>query len=95
MLGTSGVEVKTTTAAILASGVPVRVFSATWMCGTAGNLILRDGTTNQSQALVNELGTANSSKTVNFEGGLRFASGCYFDKTANVTTAAISFVREV
>jgi len=75
------------------SGKPIRVFSATQLSGgTAGILVLRNGTTDSGTVYVQKTaGTVSNTDTVNFEGGLLFPSGCFFDKDANTTAVVVEF----
>lgn len=72
------------------SGEPFRVFSATFLSGgSAGTLVLRNGTSASGTVYVQQAGTASETVTINFENGLRFNSGCFFDIDANVTAVVI------
>lgn len=76
------------------SGKPVRVHNAIILSGSggAGELVLRSGTADTGAAYVTEAGTAASkTKTYNFEGGLFFPSGCFFDKDANVDAVVVNY----
>jgi len=62
------------------SGKPVRVYSVTVMSGgTAGKSALYNGTAISGTPYIWAAGTANTSQTTNFEGGVLFPSGCYAD----------------
>lgn len=95
-LGSKGGSVyKTSDSVIGVSGDPTRVYSATWLSGTtAGNLVLRNGTGATGDIYVQEIGTASQTKTLNWEEGLLFPSGCFFDKDTNVTSVVIGFIVE-
>lgn len=91
----SGSVYKTADSVIGASGKPVRVFSATWLSdGTARDLELRNGTTDAGTLYVKEPGVISKTKTINFEGGLLFPNGCFFDK-GDVASVVIECVTEV
>jgi len=86
----------TADSAVGKSGAPTRVFSATWLSdGTARALVLRNGTSASGTIYVNIAGTANVTKVQNWEGGLYFPGGCFFDFTTSMTGAVIEFVNEV
>lgn len=60
--------------------------------GGAGVLVLRDGTADTGTVYVQEDGTAASkTKTYNFEGGLYFPTGCFFDKDTNTTAVVVNY----
>lgn len=93
-LGLSGSQRLTSDGVVGTSGKPIRVYSLTTTCGTAGTVTLRNGAEVTDTAYFAHLGTANLSKTQNFEGGLRFPDGCYADLSTNVSGAVIEFVKE-
>jgi hypothetical protein len=62
------------------SGKPIRLFNVNFLCGLATNLVLRGGTGATDDIYVQVLGTASDFKVVNFNGGLLFPDGCFFDK---------------
>lgn len=75
------------------SGKPVRIFSVEVLSGaTAGELVLRHGTGASGTIWVQQDGTASKTKTFNWEGGLLFPDGCFFDKDTNVTAIVASYV---
>ena len=76
------------------SARPCRVFNATWLSdGTARDLVLRNGNTDGGTVYVQEPGTISKTKTIEFEGGLLFPNGCFFD-IGSATSAVIGFVME-
>lgn len=80
------------------SGKPIRVFNVTWLSGAGGpgELVLENGTAASSTNWIVQDGSAASkSDTLNFEGGLLFADGCYFDKDANVAAIVVEYRVEV
>lgn len=73
------------------SGKPIRIFSVEVLSGaSAGELVLRNGTSASGTIYVKRDGIAN--KTVNFEWvhGFYFPDGCFFDKDTNVTSVVIN-----
>lgn len=86
----SGTETFTADGAVIDSGAKVRIFNVTWVSGaTAGILQLFNGTSATGTPYFSEAGTANQSKTVNFENGMVFANGCYVDINANCSLAIL------
>jgi hypothetical protein len=76
------------------SGHPVRVHSVVMLSGGggAGELVLRDGTSASGTTYVIEAGTAASkTKTYNFEGGVYFPSGCFFDIDTNTAAVVVNY----
>ena len=76
------------------SGKPIRVYSAVMLsaAGGAGELVLRNGTSASGTAYVTEAGTAASkTKTYNFEGGLLFPDGCFFDIDTNTAAVVVNY----
>lgn len=62
------------------SGEPVRIYSATHLSdGTARNLVLRNGADDTATVWVTAPGVISSTVTTNWEGGLLFPNGCFFD----------------
>lgn len=94
--GLSGSVAATADSVIGASGKPVRIYNATWLStGSAGTLVLRNGSDATGTVWVQQEGTASQTKTVNWEGGLLFTSGCFFDKDASVTLAVFEAFTEI
>lgn len=89
----TGTKYLTADGVVGVSAKPVRVFSVTALSGaTAGKIVLRNGSSASGTIYVNALcGTVSQTNTVNFEGGLVFPGGCFFDKDTNVTSVAIGF----
>lgn len=82
--------------AIGPSGKPIRVWSVTWLSGgTAGVLVLRNGAADSSTAWITLAGTINRSVTQNFEGGLLFPSGCFYDHDSNTAIVIAEITTEV
>jgi len=70
------------------SGAKIRLFSATHLSdGTARPLVLRNGTTDAATIWVSQSGVISSTVTTNWEGGLLFTSGCFFDIGSAVSCA--------
>jgi hypothetical protein len=78
------------------SGKPIRVFSATQLSGgTAGILVLRNGTTDSGTVYIQKTApVVSNTDTVNFENGLLFPNGCFFDKDTNVTHVVVEYRTE-
>ena len=73
------------------SGKPFRLYSVTWLSGgTAGVLVLRNGAADTATAWITIAGTISRSVTQNFEGGLLFDSGLFYDHDSNTTIAIFS-----
>ena len=78
------------------SGKPVRVWSVTWLSGgSAGVLVLRNGTTASDTAWITIAGTISRSVTQNFEGGPLFPAGCFYDHDSNTTIVIAEITTEV
>jgi len=77
------------------SAKPVRVHSLTAVSGaTAGKIVLRNGSSASGTVYVNELcATVSQSHSLNFEGGLVFPDGCFFDKDANVDSIVVGYTQ--
>lgn len=89
----SGSQRLTADGAVGPSGKPIRVFSATQLSGgTAGILVLRDGTSASGTVYVQKTApVVSNTDTVNFEGGLLFPNGCFFDKDINTDAVVVEF----
>lgn len=92
----SQVIVSATDAVVGASGKPVRVFCVNFLSGgTAGVLILRNGTSASGTVFVTENGVISSGKTVPYgTTGIFFPGGCFLDVDANVAGGVISYAQE-
>jgi hypothetical protein len=95
--GLSGSVRLTGDGAVGASGKPIRVYSATQLSGaTAGILVLRNGTSDSGTVYVQKTApVVSNTDTVNFEGGLLFPGGCFFDKDTNTTAVVVEFTVEL
>ena len=91
-MGHPGSQILTADGAVGVSGKPVRVYNATWLSGgTAGDLVLRNGTAAGDTAYVTIAGAISDTVTQEWEGGLLFPAGCFFDKDTNVTHVVVSY----
>lgn len=96
MAGTPGTLPFTSDNAVGISGKPVRVWNVELLSGgAAGNLVLRNGTSDSSTIKVNQPGTINRSVTFNWANGILFPNGCFYDHDANTTSADITFSMEL
>lgn len=98
MIQNSGSQaiVSGTDAAIGPSGKPIRVFAVNFVSdGTAGVLILRNGTSASDTVYVTENGVISSGKTVQYgQTGILFPAGCFMDVDSHCTGGVVSFARE-
>lgn len=92
----SQVIVSGTDAVVGVSGKPTRVFAVNLLSdGTAGVLILKNGTTSSGTTFVTENGVISSGKTVTYgTQGIFFPAGCFLDVTANVVGGVISYTQD-
>ena len=88
---TSGAKTLTASGALISSGEPIRVWSVHFTSGaTAGVIQLYNNTSATGTPVISETGTANRSKSVNYENGLLFPDGCYVEfVTATSPSAAV------
>lgn len=92
---THGSGYYTADSAVGRSGQPCRVYSATWLSdGTARDLVLRNGTADTATIYVQSTGIISKTVTVNWEGGLLFPAGCFFD-IGSAVSATIEFRNEM
>lgn len=77
------------------SGMPVVLYSVSINSnGSAGLVILRNGTSAGADVLLSLTGVANEGISVPLnEDGLMFPNGCYMDIDGNVESVTISFER--
>lgn len=96
MLYNSGSVQKTADSVIGTSGKPIRVFAVNMLSGgTAGQLVLRNGTAAGDDILVREVGTANTGKTVSYgPHGILFPAGCFYDDDSNFTWVTFQYSEE-
>lgn len=92
----SGSVQKTADAAVGPSGKPIRLFAVNMLSGgTAGQLVLRNGTADSDDIWVREVGTVNTGKTVSYgENGILFPAGCFYDDDSNFTWVTFQFAVE-
>lgn len=85
-----GSKLLTTDGVVGVSGKPVRIFSATHLSdGTARTLVLRNGAADTAEVWVTAAGVISCTVTTNFEGGLLFPAGCFFDIGSAVSCAFV------
>jgi hypothetical protein len=90
-----GTQVLTADGVVGVSGRPCRVYSITWTSGgSAGQVVLRNGTTASGAIFFDKLGVVSDTDTQNFQSGRFFPGGCFFDKDSNVTRVVVSFENE-
>lgn len=97
MIQNSGSQAFSTTDIVLGtSGKPTRVFAISFLSGgTAGVVILRNGTSTGGTAFVQENGVISAGKTVTYgTTGILFPAGCFIDTDNNVSSGVISFSQE-
>lgn len=98
MIQNSGSQaiVSGTDSAIGPSGKPIRVFSINFLSdGTAGVLLLRNGTSASDTVYVTENGVVSSGKTITYgTAGILFPAGCFLDVDTHITGGVVSFARE-
>ncbi len=93
----SQVIVSGTDAVVGTSGKPTRVFCVNFLSdGTAGVLILRNGTTSGGTAYAQENGVVSSGKTVSYgTQGIMFPGGCFLDVDAHCTGGVVTYAQEM
>jgi len=92
----SGSTRLTADGAVGISGQPIWVYNVTWRSGgSAGEVLLRNGSDATGDAYVEQDGTANKTVTLNFENGLYFPGGCFFDKDTNVDAVVVGYSQAV
>lgn len=91
-----GTQAITTTDAVVGvSGKPVRVYSVHMVSdGTAGILILRNGTSTGGTSYLQIDGVISKGATLDFAEGIRFPDGCFMDADAHCISGVISFSQE-
>ena len=66
------------------------------LSGTAGELVLRNGTLDTDAIWVRELGTANTGRTVVYgTEGILFPAGLFYDDDSNFTGVTFQFSEEL
>lgn len=98
MIQNSGSQaiVSGTDAVVGTSGKSTRVFAINFLSdGTAGVLILRNGTSTGGTVFITENGVVSSGKTVPYgTTGVLFPAGCFLDVDSHVTGGVVSFSQE-
>lgn len=97
MIQNSGSQAFTTSDVVIGtSGKPTRVFAINFVSGgTAGVILLRNGTSASGTAFIREDGVISSGKTVQYgQTGIFFPAGCFLDVDTNVTVGVISYAQE-
>jgi hypothetical protein len=91
-----GTQAVTTTDAVVGvSGQPVRVYSVHMVSdGTAGTLILRNGTTTGGTSYIQLDGVISKGATLDFANGVRFPAGCFMDADTHCISGVIVFSQE-
>ncbi len=96
MPGRSGAVSVTADTIIGTSGRPIRLWAINMLSGTAGELVLRNGTTASDAIWVRELGTANTGRTVVYgTEGILFPDGMFYDDDSNITGVTIQYSEEL
>lgn len=97
MIQNSGSQAFTTSDVVIGtSGKPTRVFSINFVSGgTAGVILLRNGTSTAGTAYIREDGVISSGKTVSYgQTGVLFPAGCFLDVDTNVASGVVSYSQE-
>jgi len=92
-----GYQVIVGDAAILSAGTPISLFGVNITSdGTAGVVILRNGSTVSGTAVLTLLGEANKTVHRDFSGtGVVFPNGCFVDIDAHVTPSCTVIFEKV
>jgi hypothetical protein len=95
-VGKSGAKWVTADSIIGTSGRPIRLWAVNMLSGTAGELVLRNGTTSSGTVWICEQGTLNTGKTVQYgKEGILFPNGMFYDDDANFTEVLIQYSEEL
>lgn len=91
--GMSGAEQHTVDSAVGVSGRAIRLWAVNMLSGgTAGQLVLRNGTTDTDPIWVREVGTVSTGKTVTYgDEGILFPDGLFYDDDSNFTSVTFQF----
>jgi len=97
MPGRSGAESHTADSVVGTSGNPIRLWAVNMLsAGTAGQLVLRNGTADTDAIWVREVGTVSTGKTVTYgQEGLLFPNGLFYDDDSNFTGVTFQFNEEL
>ncbi len=96
MPGASGAVSKTADSIIGTTSRPIRLWAVNMLSGgTAGQLVLRNGSTASDAIWVREVGVASTGKTVAYgQEGILFPLGMFYDDDSNFTGVTIQFSEE-
>ena len=96
MIQNAGSQVITADSVVGVSGKATRVFAVNIVSdGTAGVVILRNGTSTGGTAYVTENGVVSSGKTVTYgTQGILFPSGCFCDVDSHATSTLVAYTQE-
>ena len=96
MQGFSGSVNVTADSIIGTSGRPIRLWAVNMLSdATAGELVLRNGTTSSGSIWVREQGVANTGNSVSYgEHGILFPNGMFYDDDSNFTSVTIQYSEE-
>lgn len=91
-----GTYITSTTAGVIGTlGKPIRVFSAHLKSGAAASTVsFLNGKTATGTSAFQIDGIASEGVTLNWAGGIRFGSGCYFVGDANVGYLTVTYTEE-
>jgi len=94
--GMSGAEQHTADSVVGVSGRPIRLWAVNMLSGgTAGQLVLRNGTADTDTIWVREVGTVSTGKTVTYgDEGFLFPDGLFYDDDSNFTSVTFQFSDE-
>lgn len=75
------------------SGKPVRIHSVEMLNDSSvGELVLRNGAADSATIYVKKNGvTVSDTDTYNWDGGIYFPAGCFFDKDTNTVAVVINY----
>jgi len=91
----TGTQVVTGDVVVGVSGKPIRIFAANWVSGgTAGVLVLRNGTGAGDTVYLQITGTADVGVVYNIHEGMLFPDGCFYDHDANSSHISITYALE-
>jgi len=92
----TGTQILTGDAVVGVSGKPTRVFVVNLKSGgTAGNIVLRNGTTAAGTIYIDFTGTINVGTVYDLgEHGVLFPDGCFYDHDANNSHVSITYALE-
>jgi len=78
------------------AGKPVRLFAVNMLSGgTAGQLVLRNGSADTDDIWVREVGVIDTGKTVEYgPHGILFPNGCFYDDDSNFTSVTFQYAEE-